>query len=96
MMPSHENKTQITANFRGKVQGVGFRYTVCQIAKPLTVTGYVKNLSDGSVELVAEGPQEVLSQLIDNICNEMGNNIQAHSVDSCPSTGKFTKFDIAY
>ena len=40
--------------FNGDVQGVGFRYTTCQIAKDYTVGGYVKNLLDGRVEIVAE------------------------------------------
>lgn len=41
--------------FTGRVQGVGFRYTVLQIAKEFEVAGFVKNLVDGRVQVEAEG-----------------------------------------
>ena len=41
--------------FSGRVQGVGFRYTVRMVASRFAVTGFVKNLPDGRVQLVAEG-----------------------------------------
>lgn len=46
--------------FYGNVQGVGFRYRACYSAKNLGVTGWVRNLDDGSVEMEAEGyPQDI-------------------------------------
>lgn len=49
-----------TVTYSGHVQGVGFRYTVRQVAKEYEVAGYVKNLVDGRVMLEAEGaPGEV-------------------------------------
>ena len=44
------------AYYTGRVQGVGFRYTTQRIAADYPVDGFVKNLPDGRVELVAEGP----------------------------------------
>ena len=41
--------------YSGRVQGVGFRYTVKQVATGFEVTGTVRNLADGRVELIAEG-----------------------------------------
>ena len=41
--------------YQGHVQGVGFRYTTCSIARGFEVTGFVQNLPDGRVHLVAEG-----------------------------------------
>jgi acylphosphatase len=46
--------------YSGSVQGVGFRYTVKSVATGFEVTGTVRNLPDGRVELVAEGAQEEL------------------------------------
>ena len=46
--------------YSGRVQGVGFRYTAKQLALSYEVTGIVRNLSDGRVELIAEGPLDEL------------------------------------
>ena len=46
--------------YSGHVQGVGFRYTVKSLAPGFEVTGTIRNLSDGRVELVAEGPKDEL------------------------------------
>ena len=46
-----------TSHFSGHVQGVGFRYTVADVAEDFDVRGYVRNLPDGRVELVAEGDE---------------------------------------
>lgn len=56
---------QIQATVHGRVQGVGYRYNTQQIAQNLGVTGFVRNLSDGTVEIVAEGSDEQLNALID-------------------------------
>jgi acylphosphatase len=48
----------------GRVQGVGFRYFTEREASRLGLTGWVRNLPDGSVEIVAEGPRESLEALI--------------------------------
>lgn len=47
--------THETVFFTGHVQGVGFRYTTLQVAKEFEVTGFVRNLADGRVELQVEG-----------------------------------------
>jgi len=48
---------------RGSVQGVGFRYYVHRAAVELGLTGYVKNLDDGRVEVFASGPPDQLAEL---------------------------------
>ena len=50
--------------FHGRVQGVGFRYYAVQKANQLGLTGWVKNLYDGSVEMEVEGQEELIDQLI--------------------------------
>ena len=80
--------------FHGRVQGVGFRYTTASIAKRHPVVGYVKNLSDGSVELIAEAVPVVLEQFLADIAAEFAGNIRQQSVDEIPREEPFAKFEI--
>jgi acylphosphatase len=57
--------TRIKITVHGLVQGVGFRYHTRRKALQLGLTGYVKNKSDGTVEIVADGTSELLQELID-------------------------------
>jgi acylphosphatase len=56
---------QMTLNIKGKVQRVGFRYSVVDhvITHQLPIVGYVRNLPDGSVEVIAQGDIEALKDL---------------------------------
>lgn len=56
--------TRLTAVVSGQVQGVGFRYWVRQEAQSLGLAGWVANLPDGTVEVVAEGPLETCESLL--------------------------------
>lgn len=49
----------------GHVQGVFFRYTTRKVAQKLGLTGYVKNLSNGTVYIEAEGPEQKLNELLE-------------------------------
>ena len=51
----------------GRVQGVGFRYFVAQTASLYSITGWVRNLEDGDVELEAQGIQEVIDVFIERV-----------------------------
>ncbi len=63
--------------YSGRVQGVGFRYTAEAIAHRLKLTGWVKNLQDGRVELVCEGPKEKIEALFLEIQNSsLGGHIK--------------------
>ncbi|MDO4285694.1 MAG: acylphosphatase [Eubacteriales bacterium] len=50
--------------FYGRVQGVGFRYYARHKAAQLALTGWVRNLPDGSVEMEVQGPEERIDELI--------------------------------
>ncbi|NPB04677.1 MAG: acylphosphatase [Thermotogae bacterium] len=56
---------RLEARVFGWVQGVGFRAYTRWRAKELGLSGYAKNLPDGSVEVVAEGPKDALRKLVD-------------------------------
>ena len=58
------SKVCIIARVYGRVQGVGFRYTTQYEAKKLGLTGYAKNLDDGSVEVVACGEEGQVEKLM--------------------------------
>ena len=60
-------RRQVRVVYAGEVHGGGFRYTARSLANELGVTGGVENLNDGTVRLVAEGPEEVLKRLLLNI-----------------------------
>ena len=81
----------------GKVQGVFYRATARDTAVSLGLTGYVKNLPDGFVELVAEGSPEKLNLLIE-WCKEGPVNARVTEVKTTfsPSIGEFDNFHIKY
>ena len=58
--------------YSGHVQGVGFRYTAQALAARYPVTGYVRNLPDGTVELVAEGEPGPVDEFLAAVARRMG------------------------
>jgi serine/threonine-protein kinase RsbW len=85
-----------TIHFSGNVQGVGFRYTVSNLASRFRVTGCVRNLSDGRVELVAEGTEIELDRFQCEIQQAMQAHIQDVAESDAPATGEFKSFAIAH
>ena len=59
------NEFKIKIKVFGYVQGVFFRYTTRKFARKLSLTGYVKNMPDGSVYIEAEGPKDKLNELLE-------------------------------
>ncbi len=83
-----------TVYFSGHVQGVGFRYTTEDIARAFEVTGRVRNLADGRVELVAEGTPEELDRFIAAIARRMERYLSGMSAGDAPAGESFDDFRI--
>lgn len=62
-MPPKQSNQAFVATVHGRVQGVGFRYYARTQAVRLRLTGYVRNLADGTVEVVCEGPVAALEAM---------------------------------
>ncbi len=82
--------------FNGRVQGVGFRYTVINLAQQYDVGGYVRNLPDGRVEVVLEGPSDEMDHLVDDVQRKMGCFIREQIASEAPATGEFEHFSIRH
>ena len=82
---------------KGRVQGVGFRYFAVQAAGRCGVTGTVRNLGDGSVEAIAEGPEAALEQFSGELRRGPAFS-RVTSVDEQPlhPTGLYSGFAVAY
>jgi acylphosphatase len=63
--------------FIGRVQGVGFRATTLHIARRFRVTGWVRNETDGSVYLVAEGHASEVNSFLESLQKEMARCIRS-------------------
>lgn len=85
---------QLRVNFQGRVQGVGFRYQTANIARNFDVQGYVQNLSDGTVDLVAEGEKEELEGFLEQIQSQMAGNIVNFHQHWYTASGNFNCFEI--
>jgi len=85
-----------TIHFSGRVQGVGFRHTTWTIAKRFDVTGFVRNLPDGRVELVAEGNKNELDCFQAAVVEAMRKHVHNASSAESPVTGEFLSFDISH
>lgn len=81
--------------FSGRVQGVGFRYTVCRVAASFEVAGFVRNLADGDVELVAEGFEQELAGFLHAIRDSgPGRYIVRERLRWGAATGEYETFGI--
>lgn len=93
MNDNPENIQRVRAIVEGHVQGVGFRYFTMDQARRLGLSGWVRNLPDGSVEAEAEGPREDLlvfwklwrKGLSARLCGRSGRN-------GCLPVGKISVF----
>jgi len=84
-----------TVYFSGAVQGVGFRFATCDIATKFRVSGFIRNLPDGRVELVAEGREIDLDRFQCAVEEAMCGHIRDVVATDSTATREFKKFVIA-
>jgi acylphosphatase len=82
--------------YSGRVQGVGFRFTVRAIASRYDVVGFVRNLSDGRVQLEVEGEPSEIDRFVQEIQQEMQSYIENVQQIVGDETGRFDSFDIKF
>ncbi|KAB2906948.1 MAG: acylphosphatase [Ignavibacteriales bacterium] len=82
---------------QGLVQGVGFRWFIFREAKELGLTGYVKNTRSGSVEIVAEGEEWQIEELVNAAKRgPTRSHVSAIKVERGPANNEFNKFEIRH
>jgi acylphosphatase len=87
--------TRLHARLGGRVQGVGFRYFVRESAKQLGVLGWVRNLADGRVELIAEADREDLELLVEQLRKgPPGSKVSDVDLQWMAASGEFADFAI--
>jgi acylphosphatase len=90
-------RQRVTQLYSGRVQGVGFRYTVKTLVTGFEVTGTVCNLSDGRVELIAEGVKEELDAFLQAIRDsEVGRFIEKEQAVWDDAKNEFRGFTISH
>ena len=88
------NRQQHELHYSGSVQGVGFRYTAVSLAAQFAVTGFVRNLPDGRVQLVVEGDDAEIKPFSKAIKAEMGRYIRDVQETIRPASGRFQLFEV--
>ncbi|MGH2524624.1 MAG: acylphosphatase [Anaerolineales bacterium] len=88
---------RLHAHVRGIVQGVNFRYYTGERARQLGLTGWVRNLRDGSVEVLAEGPRPALDQLLDFLRRgPPAARVEEVRADWSAASGDFAGFEMRW
>ncbi|HLD70240.1 MAG TPA: acylphosphatase [Candidatus Omnitrophota bacterium] len=86
--------TQVNILYSGTVQGVGFRYAMQRFASDLKLTGWVRNLPDGEVEILTEGLKEDIERLIGQVDARFDGYIKEKKISFLPVQGTFKDFQI--
>ena len=87
-------KTRYDVTFRGRVQGVNFRWTVCRVAGKFSVTGWVHNERDGSVRCVVEGEPDELEAFVAAVQEAMSGFIRDTEVNEAAAVGDLEGFGV--
>jgi acylphosphatase len=89
-------KKRMHAYFDGRVQGVGFRFTAIEVAREIKVCGWVKNLDDGRVEVIAEADEGSLKNFLQDLAERFSRYIRDTEVEWLDATGEFKDFTVKF
>ena len=90
-------RRRVRVIYSGRVQGVGFRYAARNVACGYEVTGFVRNLDDGRVELVAEAEEEEAKAFLDGVRESgLSGHIRNEQTHWEPATGEYSQFEIRF
>lgn len=82
--------------FIGRVQGVGFRFTAHRMAHRHQLTGFVRNLPDGTVEMLAQGPVEDINKCIEEIEENLAGYVRDTKIEEIPPDPQHMDFKITF
>jgi acylphosphatase len=82
--------------FTGQVQGVGFRFTALNIANRYQLTGMVRNMPDGSVEMIVQGPADDIDNCVSDIKKSFGGYIREIKKQEIPYDPQYKDFKITF
>lgn len=95
--PPRDSLTRLHAIVRGRVQGVNFRGTTAREASARGVTGWVRNLRDGTVEVTAEGRREQLDALLQYLHDgPPAASVTGVDVQWLEPTGEYNSFRVRF
>lgn len=82
--------------FVGRVQGVGFRFTAFNIASRCELAGFVRNLPDGSVEMLVQGLAETIDDCLRDIQEEFGGYLSETKTEDATPDPEYEDFKITF
>jgi acylphosphatase len=89
-------KKQVHVYYSGRVQGIGLRYTLRDIANYQKVWGWVRNLDDARVEVVAEAEEDVLNSFLQQVNQHFTRYIEDVNIEWLPASGEFRDFSVKF
>ena len=93
---AREQAVALLVHFSGRVQGVGFRATAAALARGYLVSGWVKNLPDGRVQLLVEGREETVRAFLDDVRSRFRGYITSEDAEARQPSGRHAHFQVVH